>query len=310
MRTPRAFTLIELLVVIAIIALLIGVLLPALGRARQSAQDVACASNGRQIGLSLAMYADDWKELLPPGKVNGGTLGWNTTETKEWPTYILPYLGQETAGLSTDFVNGSNRKGVREILLCARATPMDDPDGFFALNNYACHPRMMPDVSSVDPTRPGGGRFLPRRIDSVQSPSDFAVIADTGQDFRAYNRASQQGGGHVFPILTKLDNNGRLTANGAAAMPHNYLLKSVLAAGGAPNEALNASIDGGFNVDMTAANAGGGFTSGENSYRDIRWRHGASNTANIIRLDGSVSLETYGSQLSTTLLRRDILVQN
>ncbi|MBK7403380.1 MAG: type II secretion system protein [Phycisphaerales bacterium] len=61
-----AFTLIELLVVIAIIALLISMLLPALGQARAAGRSVACASEMRQIDTAVAMYADAFEGLYPP----------------------------------------------------------------------------------------------------------------------------------------------------------------------------------------------------------------------------------------------------
>jgi len=71
-RSRTAFTLVELLVVIGIIALLISIILPALSKARESANTVKCASNLRCVGQGLTMYIATWKQTLPVAYIYEG----------------------------------------------------------------------------------------------------------------------------------------------------------------------------------------------------------------------------------------------
>src|SRR5688572_6216269 len=79
----HGFTLVELLVVVGIIALLIGILMPALNRARVQARTVACASNLHQLGLVFHMYANENKGSIPSYPESGPL---------QWFLFYKPYL--------------------------------------------------------------------------------------------------------------------------------------------------------------------------------------------------------------------------
>ncbi|MBI1335903.1 MAG: prepilin-type N-terminal cleavage/methylation domain-containing protein [Phycisphaera sp.] len=112
MRSHRAFTLIELLVVISIIALMVGVLIPALGSARQSARALRCLSNMRQMQTAHAAYVVDNKgQLIQANLSHGGVVHgtfdpWFVTLAKKYGTDITarspldnsPHWGPAPAG--------------------------------------------------------------------------------------------------------------------------------------------------------------------------------------------------------------------
>ena len=100
-RRSRGFTLVELLVVISIIALLIGLLLPALGKSREVARASVCLSNLKQIGVAGFSYASDFDDYVTPQEALGYfpmRMGWNFDGSLN-PRFASRNTQQETLGL-------------------------------------------------------------------------------------------------------------------------------------------------------------------------------------------------------------------
>lgn len=154
-RGPAAgFTLVELLVVIGIIAVLISILLPALNKARATAQSVQCLSNLRQMGLATMMFAQEHKGYVPTvtsdiwvNPTHGGTADQNMRKfayrddtngqvyLKDWVSALIPYMGGPQ---DATFLTGGKWS---RVFRCPSDQWMDaDNEGYRLFNNVAGGP--------------------------------------------------------------------------------------------------------------------------------------------------------------------------
>ena len=188
------FTLIELLVVIAIIAILAAILFPVFSRAREQARSAACLSHAKQIGLALAMYAQDWDEVLPiqiipcHWGVYGaqgnpyGPLMWTEQlypYVKNWQVFSCPSASQTCTEWNACCYPGAAGRPQNNVATWNPATGAACNYGY---NEAIMHDGWVPTwgVRGIRPIQCAlGAAHLARLI----SPSETPVIADNWNTF-------------------------------------------------------------------------------------------------------------------------------
>ena len=187
-RGRRGFTLIELLVVIAIIAILIGLLLPAVQKVREAAARMSCSNNLKNVGLALHNFHDQ-NNRLPPGCANDvapfgtGANGWGSS----WMVYILPHIEQGNIYDKWQFNNSSGFTNTNNLNLTNNLT----------IKTFRCPSSTLPDIQ----TQLANGNGSTRMFVSYTGVAGASTDNPVGKDFCC------DGAGNI------VSGSGALTAN-------------------------------------------------------------------------------------------------